>query len=123
MSVKPVSGSEWESLPPEQQAVTPILACKGCGRTKSAPAGDDADGWGDPSDVFPAEHCGECPPWRCGGCGEMDSSAKHCGCWTDLTTMAPADIKALFAADGLFNVESDGRLTIGHHHDHDHGAP
>lgn len=103
---EPVTGTEWERLDAAAQAATPILACKGCGATKDHLTGD-------PSDVFAAEHCGECPPWRCDGCGEMDSAANHCSCWIDITTMAPADVKALFAADGTFNVETDGSLSIG----------
>jgi hypothetical protein len=43
----------------------------------------------------------------------MDSTASPCSCWIDLTTMAPADVKALFAEDGTFNVGTDGRLSIG----------
>jgi hypothetical protein len=101
----PVPGLAWEKLAPEVQAVTPILACRGCGKTKAAPT--EA-----PDDVFPSEHCGECPPWRCDGCGEMDSAASRCGCWTDLMTMAHADVKALFAADGTFNVSPDGSLSV-----------
>jgi hypothetical protein len=78
---------------------TPILTCRGCGATKPEPTGT-------PTDFFPSEHCGDCPPWRCEDCGEMDSAAKPCGCWTDLTTMPLADIKALFAA-------ADSRLSLG----------
>lgn len=102
----PVPGGEWEKLSSDERAVTPILRCKGCGATKDRLTGD-------PSDVFALEHCGECPPWRCNGCGGMDSAAKHCGCWIDITQMAHADVKALFAADGTFNVAPDGTLSIG----------
>jgi len=101
-----VAGEEWERLDATERAVTLILACKGCGHTKDHLTGD-------PSDVFPMEHCGECPPWRCEGCGEMDSAAKKCSCWIDITTMSHADVKALFAADGTFNVGTDGALSIG----------
>lgn len=83
----------------------PILTCRGCGATKPEPDGT-------PTDYFPSEHCGECPPWRCDDCGEMDSAAEPCGCWIDVTTMPLADIKALFAADGTFNVNPDGSLGI-----------
>ena len=74
-----------------------ILACKGCGRTKPEPDGT-------PSDVFPSEHCGDCPPWTCDGCGKTCSMASPCSCWISLNGMATADIRALFAADGTFNV-------------------
>lgn len=107
----PVTGEEWQKLTPADQAATPILSCRGCGGTKTAMSGD-------PTDYFPSQHCGACPPWICDGCGKPDSMVSHCGCWTDLTTMAPADVKALFAEDGSFNVETDGRLTIP---GHDHG--
>lgn len=77
--------------------MTPILACRGCGRTKTEPTGD-------PADFFPSEHCGDCPPWRCEDCGQMCSAAQKCPCWTDITTMAHADIKALLATDGMFSL-------------------
>jgi hypothetical protein len=75
----------------------PILHCKGCGATKPRPTGD-------PTDMFPSEHCGECPRWRCEDCGEVSSAAKLCSCWTMLADLPFADVKALFAADGMFNV-------------------
>ncbi len=86
-----------------------ILACKGCGRTKPAPDGT-------PNDIHPSEHCGSCPPWACETCGETCSATALCSCWLPLDGMAHADIKALFAADGTFNLGgligsrgSDGR--------------
>ena len=102
----PVTGEEWQKLSGAEQAVTPILDCEGCGDTKNSLTGD-------PTDLFPSEHCGNCPPWKCPDCGEMDSAAKKCSCWIDLTTMAHADVKALFAEDGTFNVAPDGTLSIG----------
>ncbi len=102
----PVTGAEWEKLSSGERAVTPILDCTGCGRTKTAPTGTLTD-------LFPSEQCGDCPPRRCPDCGEMDSAAKHCSCWTDLTAMSHADVKALFAEDGTFNVAPDGTLSIG----------
>lgn len=101
-----VTGEQWAKLSPAEQAVTLILSCAGCGQTKTGMTGD-------PTDLFPSEHCGGCPPWRCDDCGEMDSVAQPCSCWIDLTAMAPADVKALFAADGTFNVGTDGQLSIG----------
>ncbi|MFF7476574.1 hypothetical protein [Streptomyces sp. NPDC008092] len=76
---------------------TPILACKGCGATKPEP---DTT----PTDLFPSEHCGECPPWTCGDCGEQCSAAALCSCWIRFNGMALADIKAVFAADGFFSL-------------------
>lgn len=82
-----------------------ILACKGCGRTKDGPTGD-------PTDLFPSDHCGDCPPWRCGDCGEMDSIAAKCSCWVSLEGMPLADIKALFAEDGTFSVGGLGPREV-----------
>lgn len=73
---------------------TPILACLGCGRTKDGPTGD-------PSDLFPSEHCGQCPPWTCDTCGQTCTAQALCPCWLSFDGMAFADIKALFAASGL----------------------
>ncbi|MFE1451970.1 hypothetical protein [Streptomyces olivaceoviridis] len=75
----------------------PILACKGCGATKPEPDGT-------PTDLFPSEHCGECPPWTCEDCRETCSATNLCSCWTRLDTLPLADIKALFAADDTFNL-------------------
>lgn len=101
---EPVTGEEWQRLGSEDQAVTPILACRKCRRTKTALDGGLTD-W------IPSGHCGDCPPWRCEDCGETCSAKALCSCWTDLTTMAHADVKALFARDGMFNVAPDGRLS------------
>lgn len=72
----------------------PILACKGCGRTKDGPTGD-------PTDLFPSEHCGECPPWRCKDCGEMSSAEALCPCWVQFKDLPFADVKAHMAAAGF----------------------
>lgn len=77
--------------------MTAILACTGCGATKPGPTGD-------PTDFFPAERCGDCPPWRCKDCGQMCSASDLCPCWISFEGMALADIKAVFAADGTFSV-------------------
>ncbi|MFB7732799.1 hypothetical protein ACFC08_00065 [Streptomyces sp. NPDC056112] len=79
-------------------STSPILACKGCGRTKPGPTGD-------PTDLFPSEHCGDCPPWTCEDCGEACSAASLCSCWVRLDTLPLADVKAVFAADGTFSVD------------------
>jgi len=101
----PLPGEQWALLPPEIQAITLILTCLGCGATMPEPNGT-------PNDISPSGHCGQCPPWRCDTCGEMSSAADLCSCWIRLDQMAPADIKALFAEDGTFNVGTDGRLTV-----------
>jgi len=82
-----------------------ILTCQGCGDTKPEPDGT-------PTDFYPSEHCDQCPPWRCGRCGEMSSAADLCKCWIRIEDLAPADIKALFAEDGTFNISTDGQLTV-----------
>lgn len=70
---------------------TPILTCRGCGATKPGPTGD-------PTDFYPSEHCGQCPPWQCETCGEMCSATALCPCWVRLHGMSLADLKATFAA-------------------------
>ena len=77
--------------------MTGILACKGCGATKPAP--DET-----PTDLFPSAHCGDCPPWICESCGQWCSATALCPCWLSFDGMSVADIKAVFAADGMFNV-------------------
>jgi len=103
----PMTGAEWRLLPPDIQAVTPILTCKNCGRTMREPNGT-------PNDISPSEHCGDCPPWRCEDCGGMSSAADLCSCWTRFEGMPLADIKALFAEDGTFSVGG-----LGAHHRED----
>lgn len=103
----PVPGHEWQLLPPEVQAVTPILTCLNCGRTMRQPDGT-------PNDLYPSEHCGQCPPWRCETCGEMSDTENLCSCWISLEDTPLADVKALFAADGTFNIGG-----LGAHHRED----
>lgn len=80
----------------------PHLICKGCGTTANGPHGS-------PTDVAPSSHCGNCPPWDCEWCGQLNDMLNPCSCWISLEGMALADIKALFASD-----ESDGpSLSIG----------
>jgi hypothetical protein len=74
-----------------------ILTCLNCGATKPEPDGT-------PTDLYPSSHCGKCPPWKCEDCGEMSSAADLCSCWKSLDGIALADIKAVFAADGTFNI-------------------
>ncbi|MCX5522627.1 hypothetical protein OG342_07080 [Streptomyces bobili] len=76
---------------------TPILTCTGCGATKPEPDGA-------PTDLFPSAHCGNCPPWTCETCGQTCSATALCPCWISLDGMTTADIKAIFAGDGTFNV-------------------
>lgn len=67
------------------------MMCKGCGMTMAEldPPGPDV------------EHCSDCPPWLCDQCGQMDSMQQHCPCWQSLDGMNLAELKAVFAADGL----------------------
>src|SRR6266496_534340 len=88
VNVPPLGLSAWGNAHPMRRdhggMTTPILACKGCGRTKSEPTGA-------PDDLFPTEHCGECPPWTCETCGEPCSAASLCSCWLSLEGLALAD--------------------------------
>lgn len=77
--------------------------CKGCG----APSGEDTPQPG-PS------HCGQCPPTPCDDCGGVNvwSTGDLCACWTDVTALAPADLKALFADDcGVLGLSVDVEVT------------
>lgn len=74
-----------------------ILACTGCGATKTEPDGT-------PNDLFPSAHCGDCPPWTCVTCGEPCSAQALCPCWISFDGMTLADIKAVLADDGTFSV-------------------
>lgn len=85
---------------------TTILACKGCGRTKSEPTNT-------PDDWFPTEHCGACPPWTCETCEEKCSAASLCSCWLPLEALPLADIKAIFAVDGTFSLGGLGTQMRG----------
>lgn len=51
--------------------------------------------------MFPAERCGQCPPWACGTCGELASATVLCSCWTPVEALPLADLRGLFAASGL----------------------
>lgn len=106
-TMPPMAGAEWKLLSPAVQAVTRILTCTNCRRTMREPNGT-------PNDLFPSEHCGDCPPWRCEGCGEMSDAENLCSCWISLEGMPLADIKALFAADGTFSIGG-----LGKHHRED----
>lgn len=63
-------------------------ACRGCGDPRTA------------DEPIP-EHCDKCPPWLCDQCGQLDSYANKCGCWTELEGMNLADLKAAFALGDL----------------------
>lgn len=82
-----------------------ILCCKSCGSTKPEPDGS-------PTDFYPSEHCGDCPPWQCGDCGETCSAAALCSCWTVLADLPFADVKAIFARDGMFNITPTQESTL-----------
>jgi hypothetical protein len=77
MSIEPVTGKEWLELSSEARAATPVLACKGCGRTKAAITDERRES------LVPAEHCWACPPWPCEDCGEMNSPTSKCSCFID----------------------------------------
>lgn len=83
-----------------------ILTCLNCRATKPEPTGT-------PTDFYPSEHCGECPPWCCEDCGQMSSADKLCSCWIVLADLPFADVKALFAADGTFNIGAPGTQGTG----------
>jgi hypothetical protein len=71
---------------------------RGCGESREKHNGEQCG----PSCISAPSHCGECPPWRCEECGEMDAPPpNHCKCWTTFEGMAPADIRGLFAASGF----------------------
>lgn len=101
----PLPGKDWRLLPVHLQAITSILTCSGCGETTSKLPNN-------PTAIEPSDHCGKCPPWTCETCGEQSSAAALCSCWIQLDQLAPADVKALFAGDGTFNVGTDGHLTV-----------
>lgn len=68
--------------------MTLVNVCQRCGH-------DHAD------DLPQRSACQHCPPWRCDGCGQMDSVDQSCACWISLEGMPRADIKALLALGGL----------------------
>lgn len=78
-----------------------ILTCLNCRATKPGPTGG-------PTDFYPSAHCGKCPPWTCDSCGSICSAEDLCSCWTRLDVLPLADVKALFAADGTFNIAPIG---------------
>jgi hypothetical protein len=54
-----------------------------------------------PDDLPFAQQCGNCPPKRCADCGGMDSMNSPCKCWVSVSEIPMADLKGLFARDGL----------------------
>lgn len=77
--------------------------CKHCG-AESGCGKPDCDGSELPSCTYPPEHCDQCPPWICESCHELSSATEPCSCWTSLDGLPLADIKAIFAADGGFDL-------------------
>jgi len=67
-----------------------MTACEGCLT--------DVGGLGAPE----PSHCPSCPPEKCSTCGGANhwASGHYCQCWLDMTGIAPADLKGLFAAEG-----------------------
>lgn len=55
--------------------------------------------------------CMHCPALECDDCGEPDD--RKCSCWVSIESLSLADKKALFAADGTFNIGSNGEVTVG----------
>lgn len=79
------------------------IVCLGCGRTVIGRRGD-------PTDIAPSSHCGDCPPWTCDGCGRTCSAQALCPCWVPLADLPLADIKGLLARGGLSVDTNPGRL-------------
>lgn len=81
-----------------------VKTCEGCGCLIS---------WTDATPEPIEEHCAACPPWTCDDCGEIDSYAgePRCACWVSVEDLPLADVKAIFAADGTFNVGIGGALS------------
>jgi len=71
----------------------PASWCLGCGAPQ--------DGSGPTT-----QQCSPCPPRQCLHCGEVDSMAAPCPCWTHLENMGLADLKGIFAAEG-FDLSKD----------------
>jgi hypothetical protein len=57
--------------------------------------------------------CTSCPPSICVDCGGVNHLAtdRSCVCWVNIEDVSLADVKALFARDGTFNVTTDGDLS------------
>jgi hypothetical protein len=60
------------------------------------------------------DQCSSCGPVKCDDCGGVNDLAtgEICSCWVSVEDMSVPELKAIFAADGVFNVETDGRLTL-----------
>lgn len=50
----------------------------------------------------------------CDVCGLVNHFATNqwCSCWIPVANLPLADVKAIFATDPTFNVETDGSLTL-----------
>jgi hypothetical protein len=66
---------------------------------------------GEDTAVLMGPRCMHCPPVTCDDCGEPDD--RTCSCWVSIEDMSLADKKALFAADGTFNIGTNGEVTVG----------
>lgn len=75
-----------------------VRICPTCGTEWTIPANADVDA------SPPSVQCQACPPQPCRWCGKPSSFEKECACWISLDGMPLADIKAIFAADGGFNI-------------------
>lgn len=84
-----------------------MSACTGCGTVT-----DDFDGPG-------CFQCSNCPPTTCEDCGGINHPAtdRMCRCWVSIADLPLADIKAIFAADGTFNIGADGSVSVAESND------
>lgn len=83
-----------------------MTTCQGCGT--AVPVDQTY-----PGDPGPAG-CSDCPPSKCETCGGINDmrSGKMCACWVSVADLPLADVKAIFARDGTFNVGADGSVTV-----------
>ena len=62
-------------------------------------------------DFRSVSHCGSCPPQRCDDCGEMDSAAQPCPCWSVPCPEEVAGINAERVEHGGWIDAGDGSLV------------
>lgn len=77
--------------------------CSGCGTDTGQELGS----------IPTPDGCGQCPPEACGTCGGINHlrTGRMCSCWVSVEDMPLADVKAIFASDGTFNVDGNGKVT------------
>lgn len=76
--------------------------CNGCGTAPADPRMGGTSG------------CQSCLPRTCTTCGGVNhlATGRMCSCWVSVEHLAHADIKAIFAGDGTFNVGTNGELSV-----------